>query len=140
MKKGLAATLAAAGLALAFSASAGAGGVVYAPKDCTTPKVEPKRIVLACGDADTLLKHLGWSDWNADKVTGHGQFWINDCDPNCSAGSFDKFKVKVSLLNIRTSTCGGMTVPMYQRAHVRFRGKAPDNADQLRSFKLFCNA
>ena len=72
MKKGLAATLAAAGLALAFSASAGAGGVVYAPKDCTTPKVEPKRIVLACGDADTLLKHLGWSDWNADKVTGHG--------------------------------------------------------------------
>ena len=46
------------------------------------------------------------------------------------AGSFDKFRVKVRLLNIQTYTCGGWTVPMYRRAHVRFRANnQPDNAD-----------
>lgn len=131
-----------AGLAaLALSSTAGAGGtVVYAPKDCIKPKVEPKRITLACGDADTLLKHLSWSDWNTEKAKGRGQLWVNDCDPNCSAGSFDKYDAKVKLLNIQTYACGGRTLPMYRRVHIRFPNEAPPHQGNLRSFKLFCNS
>lgn len=140
MKKALIAIAAAGTLALVISASAGAGGtVVYAPKDCTTPKVEPKRITLACGDDGILLKHMGWNNWNADKAKGQGQLFVNDCDPNCASGSFDKYDAKVTLLNIQMYTCNGQTLPMYRRAHVRFPDTAPPQANSFRSFKLFCN-
>jgi hypothetical protein len=124
---------------VALLASAGAQGVVYAPKDCSKAKVEPKRITLACADDGILLKRLSWSDWNLPKVNGKGKLLINDCDPNCASGTFDKYKVKVTLLNVQTYTCGGKTVSMYRRAHVRFRGKQPPNANSYRSTKLFCD-
>jgi hypothetical protein len=141
LKRALIAIAAVSVVALVVSAPAGAGSeLVYAPKDCTTPKVEPKRITLACGDAGILLKHMGWNDWNAEKVSGQGQLYVNDCDPNCAAGSFDKYKAKVRLLNIQTYTCGGETLPMYRRAHVRFPGEAPPHPNNFRSFKLACNS
>lgn len=141
MKKALIGLAAAGVLALGASVPAGAGsGIVYAPKDCTTPKVEPKRITLACADADVVAKHIGWSNWNADKAKGQGQLYINDCDPNCAGGHFDKYDVKVTLLNIQTYTCNGQSLPMYRRAHFRFHGDPPPHANSYRSFKLFCNS
>jgi hypothetical protein len=118
--------------------SAGAQETIYAPRDCTKPKVEPKSITLTCGDAQTVLKRLGWDEWNLPKVKGQGQLWVNDCDPNCAAGSFDKFDVKVRLLNPKPAECGGQTLPMYSRAHIRFKNEAPPHQNRYRSFKLFC--
>lgn len=124
---------------LAGPVGAHGGDVVYAPKDCTKPKVEPKRITLACGDGGILLKGLGWSDWNADKVKGRGKLLVDTCDPNCASGGFDKYEAKVTLLNIKPTACGAGTVMMYNRAHVRFPRQNPPKPKGLRSFKLFCN-
>jgi hypothetical protein len=127
--------------AIVAVAPAGAGAeTIYAPKDCTKPKVEPKSILLACGDAGIVLKHLRWSDWNGPKAKGKGKLWVKDCDPNCAEGDFDKFKAKVTLLKAKSTTCGGRTVQMYRRAHVRFPGEKPDGARNLRSFQLACNS
>jgi hypothetical protein len=132
--------LAGAGLlSAAIATSAGAGDFIYAPRDCSKPKIEPKSITLTCGDAQTVLKHLGWDAWNLPKVKGEGQLWVNDCDPNCAAGSIDKFDVKVRLLNPQTYTCGGQTVPMYRRAHIRFKDEAPPHQNRYRSFQLLCD-
>jgi hypothetical protein len=125
-------------LVAAIGSSAGAQGLIYAPRDCTKPKVEPKSITLTCADAQTVLKRLGWDEWNLPKVNGQGQLWVNDCDPSCAAGSFDKFDVKVRLLNPKTATCGGRTLQMYSRAHIRFKNEAPPHRNRYRSFKLFC--
>jgi hypothetical protein len=139
LKKGLV-TIAAAGvLALVGSSAAGAGGVIYAPKDCTKPKVEPRRITLSCADDGIQLKRLGWDEWNQDKVRGQGKLLVNDCDPNCASGTIDRYDVKVRLLNPQTYTCGDQTVTMYRRAHIRFKGEGPPNENRFRSFKLVCD-
>lgn len=141
MKRTLIALVGAGLLAAAVVAPAGAQeDFIYAPRDCTKPKIEPKSITLACGDANILLKHLGWDEWNTDKVKGRGELWVNDCDPNCAAGTFDKYKVKVRLLNPQSYECGGRELMMYRRAHVRFRGDAPPKPNNFRSFKLFCDS
>jgi hypothetical protein len=113
---------------------------VYAPKDCTKPVIEPKRITLTCADDGIELKRMRWDEWNAPKVKGKGKVLINDCDPNCAAGDTDKYKVKVTLLNIKRYTCGGRTVQMYRRAHLRFPDEKPPNRNSLRSFQLSCNS
>jgi hypothetical protein len=123
---------------LALAAPSAATDTIYAPRDCTKPKVEPKSITLTCGDAQTVLKHLRWEDWNLPKVKGEGQLWVNDCDPSCADGSIDKFEVKVRLLNPQPATCGGMSLTMYRRAHIRFKDEAPPHENSLRSFQLFC--
>jgi hypothetical protein len=35
--------------------------------------VEPKRILLACGDAGIELKQMRWNRWNTAKAKGEGQ-------------------------------------------------------------------
>jgi hypothetical protein len=126
--------------AAALAGPAAAQDFVYAPKDCTTPAIEPKSILLACADAGISLKSMGWDDWNASKVKGQGKILIADCDPDCASGGTDKYKAKVTLLNIKPTVCGGRTVMMYNRAHVRYPGKKPPNKGNLRSFKLACNS
>lgn len=141
MKRILSALVASTALAAVIAAPAGAGGdFVFAPRDCTKPKVEPRSITLTCGDAGTVLKHLEWNDWNAAKVKGSGQLYVKDCNPDCASGGYDKFDAKVTLLNIQTYTCGGQSLQMYSRAHIRFPGDAPPHANSFRSFKLFCDS
>ncbi len=141
MRRASIAIVAASVVAVAVSSPAGAGtATVYAPKDCVKPKVEPHRITLTCGDASVALRHIDWSDWNGPKAKGIGELFVNDCDPNCSEGTVHSYGAKVKLLNIRTTTCGGRSLPMYRRAHIRFIGEGPPHAGSLNSFKLFCNA
>jgi hypothetical protein len=138
--------IAAAGVCLVGALIAGpatggtTGSTVYAPKDCTVPKVEPKRIVLTCADAGILLRSLSWDSWNTAKAKGQGKLFVKDCDPNCAEGGVDKYRAKVTLLNIKNYTCGDQTLPMYRRAHLRFPNKKPPNKNDLRSFQLSCNA
>ena len=128
------------GSALIAGPASGGTGTVYAPKDCTTPKVEPKSILLACGDAGIELRKMGWDTWNTAKAKGQGKVFIQNCDPSCAEGGVDKYRVKVTLLNIKNYTCGGQTLPMYGRAHLRYPGKKPPNKNNLRSFQLACNS
>jgi hypothetical protein len=128
----------AAALTLAMAAPSAAKETIYAPRDCSKPKVEPKSITLTCGDAQTVLKRLHWEDWNLPKVKGEGELWVNDCDPNCAEGTIEKFEANVRLLNPQTYICGGRTLQMYRRVHVRFPDEAPPHQNSLRSFKLDC--
>ena len=125
---------------IAGPATGGTTEFVYAPKDCTKPKIEPKRITLTCADDGVQLKRMRWDDWNAPKAKGQGKVLVKDCDPNCAEGGTDKYKVKVTLLNIKNYTCGGRTLKMYRRAHLRFPDEKPPNPKSLRSFQLSCNS
>jgi hypothetical protein len=125
---------------IAAPATGGTSATVYAPKDCTKPKIEPKRITLTCADVGVQLKKLGWDEWNTAKVKGQGKLLVNDCDPNCASGGTDKYKVKVTLLNINNYTCGGRRLAMYRRAHLRFPDEKPPNKDDLKSFQLNCDS
>jgi hypothetical protein len=144
LKKALIASLAATALVVALAAPASGGinpvGLVYAPHDCLTPKMEPHRITLACGDSGILLQKLQWSDWGGEKAKGTGWLAVNDCDPNCAEGTYITYGVKVKLTKIKEKTCGGQLVDLYRHAHLRFIGEVPPHARRLIDWKLLCNA
>jgi hypothetical protein len=144
MKKILIASIAAGALTASIAAPASGGlvepiGLVYAPHDCTTPKQEPKRIVLACGDSNAYLGKMQWSEWGGEKAKGEGWFYMNDCDPNCADGHFISYGVKAKLFKIKEKTCGGQLVDLYRKAKLRFIGEVPPHAGNLIEWKLFCN-
>jgi len=125
---------------IAGSASGGTTSVVYAPQDCIKPVIEPKKITLTCADSGIRLKKLGWDEWNTAKVKGQGKLLVSNCDPDCVSGDVDRYKAKVTLLNIKNYSCGGQQLAMYRRAHLRFPDRKPPHSKDLRSFQLNCNS
>ncbi|MET7575208.1 hypothetical protein ABZT04_43140 [Streptomyces sp. NPDC005492] len=61
------------------------------------PKVRPADFVLACGDGNSRLTSLHWTNWNADSATATGFNVVNDCKPYCAAGKFHSYPVVVRL-------------------------------------------
>lgn len=140
--KWILAALTAIAATVALSATAGAGinpvPQTYAPRDCTTPKIEPKSITLTCADSGAVLKHLRWKNWFEPKVKGEGDLYLKDCDPSCVEGGIDRYRVKVKLYDLQTVQCVGQTLDMYQKAKLRYLGDAPPNANRLRKFNVEC--
>jgi hypothetical protein len=65
--------------------------------DCTKSQVRPATIVVACADDNLALTHLRWTSFGAATAKGAGSYYVNDCTPNCAAGHFHSYAVKVSL-------------------------------------------
>src|SRR5690242_3359603 len=47
-------------------------------------------------------KPLSWSSWTATGSQGSGFNWLNDCTPNCAAGTFHRFAVNLHAYRPRT--------------------------------------
>ena len=145
MKKILIASIAAGAMAVAMAPSASGGlvepiGLVYAPHDCTTPKIEPKRIVLACGDNNAYIGKAKWSEWGGEKAKGEAFLYLNNCKPDCASGRFISYGAKVKLKDIESdASCGGQQVDLYRTAKIKFIGEVPPNARHLRKWDLLCN-
>jgi hypothetical protein len=56
--------------------------------NCSHTKIEPARILFACGDGNFLARHLSWSRWHPYRAVGEGTFHQNDCHPDCASGTF----------------------------------------------------
>lgn len=137
------AALAIAAMALALPAIGSAGGndgkTAFAPKDCTKPRVEPKRIVITCGDGGFYVKMKHWASFNDKEATGKGKAFINNCDPSCAAGNFDTFAVKVHLTKPKRTKCNGRKVPLFSKIEVHFKDKPPKGIKTTDTYPLFCN-
>ena len=144
MKKIMIAAVAAGALAVSMAGPASGGidpvGLVYAPHDCTTPKIEPNRIVLACADNNAYLGKIEWKRWGGEDAKGEGWFYENNCDPNCASGDFISYGMRVKLFKIKEKTCGGQLVDLYRKAKVRFIGEVPPNSPVKQEWKLECNS
>ena len=70
------------------------------------PTVRPKKIIVACGDANFYFTKLAWSAWNAKQATAAGTATLNDCKPYCAAGHFHSYKAAVTLSRPRTCANG----------------------------------
>jgi hypothetical protein len=65
---------------------------------CFSPGVtKPTKITLACADGNAILEHLRWSAWGSQTAQGSGVMDQNDCTPDCAAGDFKTYPVKVAL-------------------------------------------
>ena len=93
--------------------------VVFA--DCKRPSAEPTSITIACADAGFVLDDLSWTSWGEDEATGKGTAVVNDCEPSCGEGKFDKYASEVTLSKI--SDCD--VKPTYMAISIEFLNEAP---------------
>lgn len=70
--------------------------------NCTTSQVRPVRIVIYCADDNAELTHLHWRNFGGATATASGSYFVNDCTPNCAAGRFHSYPMRVALSNART--------------------------------------
>lgn len=81
--------------ALAGRGGAAAGGApTMAIYDCVHAKVEPRRVVTACGDENAWAYVAQYGSWGARNAWGHGRWHANDCVPDCASGSVRSFPAK----------------------------------------------
>ena len=65
---------------------------------CEIPKQQkPELIYFACGDGNTGVGKIKWDIWEATGASGTGEYFANDCDPDCADGKFNFTNVKVSI-------------------------------------------
>jgi hypothetical protein len=129
----LSATLVAIVLSLAISASAAASAIKV--PNCTKASIRPKTVTLTCADANTLVSGLTWSTFGGPTAKAKGTFQINKCEPNCAAGKFSKYPVKVTVSGTRK--CQG-NMRIYSKLTLQFTGKPPAKANTLKSWTLSC--
>ncbi|MET7288003.1 hypothetical protein [Streptomyces sp. NPDC005573] len=59
--------------------------------------IEPSDFILACGDGNSRLTGLRWTQWGRHTAVAEGVNVVNDCDPYCAAGTFHGYRVTVRL-------------------------------------------
>jgi len=90
--------------------------------DCTKSQVRPGTIVLACADFNTELTKLRWSTFGEASAHATGQYYVNDCTPDCAAGKFHSFPI--DLVTSAARVCSDK-FDDYQHAAVTFTGRRP---------------
>lgn len=101
----------------------GAGGKVYFPSKCMNAKYQPHLVVLGCADFGFYLNKLHWKHWDQPTATGRGKAHVNDCMPDCTEGTFHKYRGKLRLTNVKSCPQDGKL--HYTKAEFRFRGDRP---------------
>ena len=54
-------------------------------------------IFVGCATSADNLSPIRWASWTAAGATGNGMHNINNCEPDCAAGTFTSFPVSVAL-------------------------------------------
>jgi hypothetical protein len=68
------------------------------------------------GDSTTALWNMSWSSWNRTDAVGAGTEKLDDCDPNCAAGTVHAVKVVVTFSKPVTASCDGTTRQYWTQA------------------------
>ena len=67
---------------------------------CEIPNQQkPELIYFACADGNTGIGKIEWSTWEATGAQGVGEYFANDCDPDCANGEFEFTNVNVAINN-----------------------------------------
>jgi len=68
------------------------------------------------GDGTTALWNMSWSTWNRTDAVGAGTEKLDDCSPNCAAGTLHPVKVVVTFSRPVKASCGGTTREYWTQA------------------------
>lgn len=96
--------------------------------DCGSVETKPKELVLECGDGNEYLDKIKWKKWNKKQATGRATYMVNDCDPTCVDGTWDSYRVKVTLKKPKTQS--GERV--YSRVILRFPKASPTGKKKMK--------
>jgi hypothetical protein len=101
-----------------------------------TPAVHPAQVVFACGDGNFYATGLHWSHWGANDADATGTGHENDCTPNCAAGRFHLYPLRVRLSRPVVCVRGRRE---FSRLAWTYTGKRPAYAKRTDSETLPCS-
>jgi hypothetical protein len=143
---GTALTLAAGALLTATMSTASAGPATTAAQagppppvlvDCQWQRdIRPADFILACGDGNSRLSGLQWSQWGADGATAVGVNLVNDCKPYCAAGKFRYYQVTVRLESPQAWK-KDPNVQHFTRMSLTYAAARPDGFKQVMTYPLW---
>jgi PASTA domain len=85
------------------STTAPASGLPAAPPCDTQPPggsgIRPTQIFFGCATSADFLSPISWSSWTSTTATGSATHNIDNCQPDCAAGTYSTFPVAVQLSN-----------------------------------------
>ncbi len=55
---------------------------------CNASSVAPKKIIIACADANRWISKISWTAWGSAVAHGSGTLNWNNCTPTCVAGTY----------------------------------------------------
>lgn len=91
-------------------------------------KVRPSSIDYGMGQAflagtrtGNTNKPLSWTSWTASSGRGSGLNWLDNCKPNCAAGTYHSYPVKLKVW--QPATVSGHLI--FTRMTVTYTGKRP---------------
>jgi hypothetical protein len=139
--------LVAAGALVAVPAALASGSALpklpsqIGPTSAGDLKVKPASIVYT-GDGSAFLagaarsnhrdKPLKWSSWTSSAGDGSGFNWVNNCNPNCAAGKFHAFALKLHAY--RPRRLGGHLI--FTRMKVTYTGKKAHQGASTQVWKV----
>jgi hypothetical protein len=106
--------------------------------DCLgRPVVQPKSVILTCGDGNFSIENIRWTGWGASFAVGMGTGKLNDCEPFCAGGHFHTYPMLLIATGRQTCPNGQ---PAYEKVSYAFVGSsgsapdAPEMTDPTREF------
>ena len=90
--------------------------------NCTKSQIRPATIIIACADDNLSLTRLHWSSFGGAAARATGQYYVNDCTPNCAAGRFHSYPMTLVLSKAKVCPDGHDD---YQSAAVTFTAARP---------------
>ncbi|MGW1606212.1 hypothetical protein [Streptomyces eurythermus] len=105
--------------------------------DCLWQRTErPIDFILACGDGNSRLTGLHWSEWTPGEATAVGVNVVNDCEPYCAAGTFHAYPVTVRLDGSKPwKEHPGFE--RYTRISLTYPGDRPEGYQQVMTYQLW---
>ena len=65
---------------------------------CEIPgQQKPELIYFACADGNEGVGKIEWSSWEATGAIGVGEYFANNCEPDCASGTFEFARVNVEI-------------------------------------------
>jgi hypothetical protein len=91
--------------------------------DCqgSSPVSKPKSITLACGDGGIAAVIRRWTVWSPEAASGTGTVEINNCQPNCAAGTSSRYPATFRLLGPKQAA----QVTYFTELAISFNGRRP---------------
>lgn len=117
-------------VAISALASADARRVVG---NCTKSQVRPSAIIIACADDNLSLTRLRWSSFGGTTAHGSGEYYVNDCTPDCAAGRFHSYPIELVLTRAKRCPDGRDD---YRSATISFTSTRPPGQRSARSQQL----
>lgn len=97
-----------------------------------TRRARPRQIVLACADANWGVARLRWRSWGARRAVARGLAYANTCTPNCAAGRFVHYRVRVVARRLVRTALGRR----YTLLRVRAFRRPPAHMPRVATFRL----